>query len=88
MDMPQYSITISRYSLFVTETTNKKIYSLETKLKNINLIFGHKLHIGMSYYGKRFWTRQIPTSCLPTFIHIEHICRGIISELSSQFILF
>jgi hypothetical protein len=35
MDMPQYSITISRYSLFVTETTNKKIYSLETKLKNI-----------------------------------------------------
>jgi hypothetical protein len=40
-----------------------------------NLIFGHKLHIGMPYCGKRFWTRQIPTSCLPTllvFIHIEH----------------
>jgi hypothetical protein len=31
-----------------------------------NLIFGHKLHIGMSYCGKRFWTRQIPNSCLPT----------------------
>ena len=31
-----------------------------------NLIFGHKLHIGMPYCGKRFWTRQIPTSCLPT----------------------
>jgi len=48
-----------------------------------NLIFGHKLHIGMPYCGKRFWTRQIPTSCLPTylvFIHIEHICGGIISE--------
>ena len=24
----------------------------------------HKLHIGMPYCGKRFWTRQIPTSCL------------------------
>jgi hypothetical protein len=35
------------------------------------------------YRGKRFWTHQIPTSCLPTwlvFIHIEHICGGIISE--------
>jgi hypothetical protein len=31
-----------------------------------NLIFGHKLHICMSYCGKRLWTRQIPTSCLPT----------------------
>ena len=42
-----------------------------------NLIFGHKRHIGNPYCGKRFWTHQIPTSCLPTylvFIHIEHIC--------------
>ena len=31
-----------------------------------NLIFGHKLHVGTPYRGKRFWTRQIPTSCLPT----------------------
>jgi hypothetical protein len=31
-----------------------------------NLIFGHKFHISMPYCGKRFWTRQIPTSCLPT----------------------
>jgi hypothetical protein len=41
-----------------------------------NLIFGHKLHIGMPYCGKRFWIRQIPTSCMPTlliFKHIEHI---------------
>jgi hypothetical protein len=30
-----------------------------------NLIFGHKLHIGTPYRGKRFVTRQIPTSCLP-----------------------
>jgi hypothetical protein len=31
-----------------------------------NLIFGHKLHIGMPYCGKGFWIRQIPTSCFPT----------------------
>jgi hypothetical protein len=31
-----------------------------------DLIFGHKLHICMPYCGKCFWTRQIPTSCLPT----------------------
>ena len=31
-----------------------------------NLICGHKLHIGMPYFGKRFWTIQIPISCLPT----------------------
>jgi hypothetical protein len=31
-----------------------------------NLIFGHKFHIGTPYRGKCFWTRQIPTSCLPT----------------------
>ena len=30
-----------------------------------NLIFGHKLHIGMPYRGKRFWNHRIPTSCLP-----------------------
>jgi hypothetical protein len=30
-----------------------------------NLMFGHKLHIGTPYCGKRFFTRQIPTSCLP-----------------------
>jgi hypothetical protein len=33
-----------------------------------NLIFGHKLHIGTPYRGKRFWTHQIPTSCLPTLL--------------------
>ena len=38
-----------------------------------NLIFGHKLHIGTPYRGKRFWTHQIPTSCLPK-------SGGIISE--------
>jgi hypothetical protein len=38
-----------------------------------NLIFGHKLHIGTPYRGKRFLTCQIPTSCLPK-------SGGIISE--------
>jgi hypothetical protein len=38
-----------------------------------DLIFGHKLHIGSPYRGKRFLTRQIPTSCLPK-------SGGIISE--------
>ena len=38
-----------------------------------NLIFGHKLHVGTPYRGKRFLTRQIPTSCLPK-------SGGIISE--------
>ena len=33
-----------------------------------NLIFGHKLHIGTPYRGKRFWTHQIPTSCLPILL--------------------
>jgi hypothetical protein len=40
-----------------------------------NLIFGHKLHIGTPYHGKRFLTCQIPTSCLPK-------SGGIISEPS------
>ena len=29
-----------------------------------DVIFGHKLHIGTPYRGKRFLTRRIPTSCL------------------------
>jgi hypothetical protein len=38
-----------------------------------DLIVGHKLHIGAPYRGKRFLTRQIPTSCLQK-------SRGIIGE--------
>jgi hypothetical protein len=36
--------------------------------------------------GKRFWTRQIPTSCMPTlliFIHIEHICAFFVAFFSA-----
>jgi hypothetical protein len=56
-----------------------------------NLIFGLKLHIGMPYCGKRFWTRQIPTSYLPTlliFIHIEHkfcICPFLVAFFSAVY---
>jgi hypothetical protein len=40
-----------------------------------NLIFGHKLHIqvGTPYRGKRFWTHQIPTSCLSILLIFIHI---------------
>ena len=51
-----------------------------------DLIFVHKLHIGTPYRGKRFWTHQIPTSCLPTlliFIHIEHICLFFVTFFSA-----
>ena len=55
----------------------------------LTLIFGHKLHIGTPYRGKRFWTHQIPTSCLPIlliFIHIEHtfcICPFLVTFFSA-----
>jgi hypothetical protein len=53
-----------------------------------NLIFGHKLHIGMPYCGKPFWTHQIPTSCLPTVDFYTHwtymfiFCRIFLSNCS------
>jgi hypothetical protein len=56
-------------------TKNEHICSMCRKINKVgkqevgddrNLIFGHKLHIGMPYCGKRFWTHQIPTSCLLT----------------------
>jgi hypothetical protein len=54
--------------------TKYQICVISATIDGRNVIFGHKLHIGMPYCGKRFWTRQIPTSCLLTwlvFIHIE-----------------
>jgi hypothetical protein len=51
-----------------------------------NLMGGHKLHICTPYRGKRFWTHQIPTSCLPNlliFIHIEHTF--VYAHFSSHF---
>jgi hypothetical protein len=54
-----------------------------------NLIFGHKLHIGTPYPGKRFLTRQIPTSCLPKSggiiwgIHMKLVTKYQISVINS-----
>ena len=59
---------------------------LSATIDGRDLIFGHKLHIGPPYCGKRFWTHQIPTSCLPTlliFIHIEHICSFFVAFFSA-----
>jgi hypothetical protein len=56
-----------------------------------NLIFGHKLHIVTPYRGKRFWTHQIPTSCLPIlliFIHIEHICTFFSATIDDRNLIF
>ena len=45
----------------------------------------------ISWERKRFWTHQIPTSCLPTlliFIHIEHtfcICPFLVTFFSATF---
>jgi hypothetical protein len=61
-----------------------KIFS--ATIDDRNLIFGHKLHIGTPYRRKRFWTHQIPTSCLPTlliFLHIEHICSFFVAFFSA-----
>jgi hypothetical protein len=74
------------YMTLVTKYQISAINSYWEKCRK--LIFGHKLHIGMPYCGKRYWTRQIPTSCLPTlliFIHIEHtfcICPFLVKQKS------
>ena len=56
-------------------------------IDDMNLIFGHKLHIGMPYCGKRFWTRQIPTSCLPTFLYTLNIYAHFSSHFSQQLLM-
>jgi hypothetical protein len=48
-------------------------YFFSATIDGRDLIFGHKLHIGTPYRGKRFWTHQIPTSCFPK-------SGGVISE--------
>ena len=56
-----------------------------------DLVFGHKLHIGTPYRGKRFWIHQIPTSCLPTlwiFIHIEHISTFFSATIDGRDLVF
>ena len=54
-----------------------------------NLIFGHKLHISMIYCGKRFWIRQIPTSCLRLswFLYTLNIYAHFLSHFSQQLLM-
>jgi hypothetical protein len=49
---------------------DNKIWNLQFKVFSAtidgrDLIFGYKLDIDTPYRGKRFLTRQNPTSCLP-----------------------
>jgi hypothetical protein len=60
------------YMMLVTKYQISAIKTIDDR----NLIFGHKLHIGMPYCGKRFWTRQIPTSCLP-ILYLYEACDQI-----------
>ena len=74
--------------VFYTHWTYMHIFHhiFSATINGRNLIFGHKLHIGTSYRGKRFWTHRIPTSCLPTlliFIHIYHTF--VYAHFSSHF---
>ena len=60
-----YEIVIN-FVIHIEHTCSFFVAIFSATIDGRNLIFGHKLHIGMPYRGKRFWTRQIPTSCLPT----------------------
>ena len=58
-----------RYTVLPLSVRPSKIFFVtffSATIDGRNLIFGHKLHIGMPYRGKRFWNHQIPASCLPT----------------------
>jgi hypothetical protein len=71
---PRYGVPIwhlwpnirSLSSIVAEKNVTKNVQIFSATIDDRNLIFGHKLHIGMPYCGKHFWTRQIPTSCLPT----------------------
>ena len=79
----RFLLPVCRLSLFLC-TFFVAFFSVT--IDDTNLIFGHKLHIDTPYRGKRFWTHQIPTSCLPTllnFIHIEHICSFFVAFFSA-----
>jgi hypothetical protein len=58
-----------RYTVLLLSFHPSKIFFVaffSVTIDGRNLIFGQKRYIGIPYCGKRFWTRQIPTSCLPT----------------------
>jgi hypothetical protein len=62
------------WDTYMKLVTKYQVSAINSTIDGRNLIFGHKLHIGTPYRGKRFWTHQIPTSCLPiwlVFIHYQ-----------------
>ena len=73
-----YTVLPLSVCLFVRPSKIFVVAFFSATIDGRNLIFGQKLHICTPYRGKRFWTRQIPTSCLPIlliFIHIlTYIC--------------
>jgi hypothetical protein len=75
-----------KWAYMFNVNTNQQSRQAGSRNLSRHLIFGHKLHIGIPYRGKRFWTHQIPTSCLPIlfiFIHIEHICSFFVTFFSA-----
>jgi hypothetical protein len=80
-----YMMLVTKYQISVINSCWEKCDEKAT-IDDRNLIFGHKLHIGTPYCGKRFWTHRIPTSCLPTlliFIHIKLVTKYQISAINS-----
>jgi hypothetical protein len=64
-----YMKLVTKYQILCLSVRPSKIFFVaffSVTVDGRNLIFGHKHHIGIPYCGKRFWTHQIPTSCLPT----------------------
>jgi hypothetical protein len=83
MKIKSYSFTltwISRYQILFWYLTIFFIAFFSAIIDGRNLIFGHKLHIGTPYRGKRFWTRHIPTSCTYIYLTCMH---SFFSELTS-----
>jgi hypothetical protein len=48
--------------------TKYQIPVVDSCLEKCDEKCGHKLHICTPYCGKRFWTHQIPASCLPILL--------------------
>jgi hypothetical protein len=68
-----YMKLVTKYQITVIKSCIEKCEE-----KYAYLIFGHNLHIGTLYRGKRFWTHQIHTSCFADFVdfytHLTYIC--------------
>jgi hypothetical protein len=76
---PRYGVPIwslwpnIRFLSSIVAEKNDLVAFFSATIDGRGLIFGHKLYIGAPYRGKRFWTHQIPTSCLPTLLIEEYL---------------